>query len=165
MLEQQSAFIRHCYERAARAKLAAAAARVQADRDDYLKIERNWLALAHSQAFAERISRYLSHAAEPPRRETVVPLFRAGAFDPAVVHAMCAAFDAICGRIGLQGADPLFEAVARAVIDQTRRGIKDDVALERGALVSLGLTSFASDTSHRQNGAPGPEAVSGLPMR
>jgi len=142
MLEQQSEFIRHCYDRAARAKQVAESSQSQTDRDFHLQLERNWLCLATSQAFAERVTRFVSQTANPVRREAAVAVLRAASFEQPLVEAMCTAFDAICCRIGLDGNDPLFTAIARAVIDQAQRGVKDSIRLERRAFTALGLSSF-----------------------
>src|SRR5262245_64517716 len=146
MLEQQSDLIRSCYDRAARAKEAADQARFPSDREFFLGVERKWLGLADSQAFADRIGSYLlSQRTQTPQRENVVPLLRNAAFEPPLVHDICAAFDNICRKLGLEGKDPLFEAVARAVMEQARRGNRRSSTLERGALVALGLSAFETD--------------------
>src|SRR5215470_4364151 len=88
MLEQQSDFIRHCYDRAARAKRVAESSQSQSDRDFHLQVERNWLCLATSQAFAERVTRFVSQTANPVRREAAVAVLRAASFEQPLVEAM-----------------------------------------------------------------------------
>jgi len=162
MLEQQSDFIRHCYDRAARAKRVAESSQSQSDRDFHLQVERNWLSLANSQAFAERVARFVSHTASPSRRDTAAALLRAASFERPLVQAMCIAFDAICRRLALSGDDPLFAAVARAVIEQARRGAKDSDTLERGALAALGLSTFDATLDARSPARPAGAFLKGL---
>lgn len=159
MLQQQSEFLQYCYERAARAKQAADDSAAADQRAHFLAMERNWLNLASSQQFAERIGRYLNHAGSLPNRERVVPILRAAVFEPHVVRALCTAFDSVCAKLGLQGNDPLFGVVGKAVIEQARTGIKDPARLERGVLLALGLNSFVTD------GQPSPVPVPGAPAQ
>ena len=159
MLQQQSEFLQYCYERAARAKQAADDAAAADQRAHFLAMERNWLNLAGSQQFAERIGRYLSNAASLPTRERIVPLLRAAVFEPHVVKALCAAFDGLCVKLDLQGNDPLIGAVGKAVIEQARTGITDPARLERGVLLALGLSSFVADPQ------PSPPQATGAPAQ
>jgi hypothetical protein len=77
MLQNLSADIRECYQRAEQCRRAAETAHTPSAKDDFLDMERRWLSLAHSYEFAERLSDYTTpfsrrkqQKEQPPQLDT-----------------------------------------------------------------------------------------------
>lgn len=136
MLNNLSKQIRECLEH------ADACARKAADltdlklKEDFLDMERRWLALAQSYEFTQRLDDFSKEAkrradkSEAQRPAPITRLFRDQAFEPETVEAMGTAFVTTCEALGLRNQDDaMTKLIAEKIIELAQCGHKNPTAL------------------------------------
>jgi hypothetical protein len=103
-------------------------------KEDFLKLEKQWMSLAQSAQLNERSTDFTD---EPKRTasEPIIPFLRAQAFDPETVEAMGKALVATCESLGLSDHNvAMTKLVAEKIIELAQRGIKQPTALHLAAM-------------------------------
>jgi hypothetical protein len=103
-------------------------------KEDFLKLEKNWLSLARSIQLRERLTDFTDETTRTVS-EPIIPFLRAQAFDPETVEAMGKALVATCESLGLSDRnDAMTRLVAEKIIELAQRGIKNPTALHFAAM-------------------------------
>lgn len=141
MLQNLSAEIIHCYERARKAREKAERARDEKFKAEFLASESRWLALAHSYERQHQLSRTVAEFARQKNVGAITRMIReqGGAFDPEVIARMDVAYHAVLHQLGL--ADREYGAtlvVAKLIIDLASQGERDPEQLMIATLEELG---------------------------
>jgi hypothetical protein len=141
MLNNLSSQIRECLDHAEDCARKAAAQTDPKLKEDFLNMERRWLALAQSYDFSHRLGDFSDEAMrradklEGQRSASITPLLRNQAFDPETVEAMGKAFTTTCKALGLSNRDDgMTRLVAEMIIELAQRGLKNATALHLAAI-------------------------------
>ena len=136
MLNNLSEQIRECLDHAESCARKAAGLTDPKLKEDFLDMERRWLALAQSYEFTQRLGEFSDEAKrqadklEAQHSAPITPFLRDQAFDPETVEAMGTAFVTACSELGLSNRDDaLTKVVAEKIIELAQRGHKNPTAL------------------------------------
>jgi hypothetical protein len=141
MLNNLSKQIRECLDHAEDCRCKAADLTDPKLKEDFLDMERRWLALAQSYDFTQRIGDFSDEAKRQAdklwgqRSASITPFLRAQAFDPETVEAMGKAFATTCEALGLSNQDDaMTKLVAERIIELAQRGYKNPTGLHLAAI-------------------------------
>jgi hypothetical protein len=146
VLNNLSEQIRECLEHAEDCACQAAAQTDPKLKQDFLDMERRWLALAQSYDFTQRLGDFSDEAkrradnlySDGQRAARIAP---SQAFDPETAQAMANALVMTCEALGLSNRDDaMTQLVAEKIIELAKRGLKDSTALHLAA-----IKEFTSD--------------------
>ncbi len=136
MLNSLSKQIRECLDHAEDCGRKAAALTDPKLKEDFLDMERRWLALAQSYEFTQRLGDFSNEAKrqadklDAQRSAPITPFLRNQAFEPETVEAMEKAFATTCKALGLCNRDDaMTKFVAEKIIELAQRGHKNPTAL------------------------------------
>jgi len=103
-------------------------------KEDFLKLEKQWMSLAQSAQLNERSTDFTDKTTRT-KSEPIIPFLRAQAFDPETVEAMGKALVATCESLELSGHNvAMTKLVAEKIIELAQRGIKQPTALHLAAM-------------------------------
>jgi len=129
--------VRRCHRQAHECARKAQTARTEHMRRDFLALERNWLALARSCDFSERVADF---AGEAERRRhhwrqldaaanataAVVPFLAGQAFTPEIIRELFKAFDLACETLEVSPrSGEMAERIGRKIIYLAQCGLRD----------------------------------------
>jgi hypothetical protein len=141
MLTNLSRQIRECLQHAEDCARNAATQTDLKLKEDFLDMERRWLALMQTYDFTQRLGDF-SHEAkrnvdklQVQRSASITPFLRGQAFDPETVEAMGKAFATTCKALGLSNRDDaMTNLIAEKIIELAQRGLKNPTALHLAAI-------------------------------
>lgn len=141
MLNNLSKQIRECLQHAEDCARKAAALTDPKLKEDFLSVERRWLALAQSYDFTQRLGDFSDEAKRQADKlhdqcfAPITPFLRDQAFDPETVAAMGKSFATTCKALGLSNRDDaMTKLVAEKIIELAQRGHKNPTALHLAAI-------------------------------
>ena len=129
MLNKLNEQVRRCLEHAEDCARQAAAHPDGSDlKEDFLNLEKHWLALARSIQLGERLTDFTNET-QRNAIDPIIPFLRSQAFDPETVEAMGKALVDTCASLGLSNRNDAMTIVAEKIIELAQRGIKNPTAL------------------------------------
>jgi hypothetical protein len=140
MLENMTAEIIHCYERARLAREKAERALNDGFKAEFIEAEKRWLALAYSYERQHQLSRTVAEFARRRNAGVIVRMLReqGGAFDPEVLGRLDVAYHAVLHQLGLcDREDRATLMVAKRIIDLAAQGERDPERLTAETVAAL----------------------------
>jgi hypothetical protein len=153
MLENLSAEIINCYERARQAREKADRAKSEEFKADFLEAEKRWMALAHSYERQQQLSRTVAEFARKRRAGAIVRMLRerGAAFDPEIIVRLDVAYHAVLHRLGLKDReDTAALRVAKEIIDLAAQGERDPERLTAETVGRLRRPSLGLAAQYRE---------------
>lgn len=140
---------RHCNQRVIECGRKAFNASTEEARDEYLGLQRDWLALARRYQIdgpdvkRQRLDRRrgLEAGARHARGSdgNMVPLLSGQAFSPEAVAELSNAFDRVCTALMVSAGEAKAEQIARKIIELGQRGLRESTQLFYAAIQEVDL--------------------------